>query len=202
MSRLFDIAPDPQQLRLAAAGDPVAQRALYDQLAGPAFALICRMVRDRSAAEDLFQDSLMSLFQHLGRFRGEAPFGAWARQIVVRRCLMHQRAPWQRARMALHDVLAGDDETPVLLSLVSDPQLADQVDMERALARLGDTARSVLWLHDVEGLTHEEIALVFGRSRSFSKSQLARAHGALRGLLDVPQEGSCHLLNPATVPSP
>jgi RNA polymerase sigma-70 factor (ECF subfamily) len=201
VSRLFDIAPDPGQLRLAAAGDAAAQRALYDQLAGPAFALICRLVRDRSAAEDLFQDSLMSLFQNLDRFRGEAPFGAWARQIVLRRCLMHLRAPWQRARMALRDVLA-EDEGPAALILATEPQLAEMVDLERALARLGETARSVLWLHDVEGLTHEEIAAAFGRSTSFSKSQLARAHGTLRGLLEDTREGSCPLLNPATAPSP
>jgi RNA polymerase sigma-70 factor (ECF subfamily) len=38
----------------------------------------------------------------------------------------------------------------------------------------------VVWLHDVEGYTHEEIASMMDRTVSFSKSQLARAHTRLR----------------------
>ena len=58
-----------------------------------------------------------------------------------------------------------------------------RVDVERALARLPDASRVVVWLHDVEGLTHAEIAELFGRSSSFSKSQLSRAHVKLRSWL-------------------
>ena len=48
------------------------------------------------------------------------------------------------------------------------------------LARLSDTARVVVILHDVEGYTHCEIADLMGKSSSFSKSQLARAHQRLQ----------------------
>jgi DNA-directed RNA polymerase specialized sigma24 family protein len=48
------------------------------------------------------------------------------------------------------------------------------------LERLSETARAVVWLHDVEGYTHEEIAVMMGKTPSFSKSQLARAHLRLR----------------------
>jgi RNA polymerase sigma-70 factor (ECF subfamily) len=57
------------------------------------------------------------------------------------------------------------------------------MDLESALERLGDTARAVVWLHDVEGFTHEEIGSQMGKTASFSKSQLARAHSRLRGWL-------------------
>jgi RNA polymerase sigma factor (sigma-70 family) len=57
------------------------------------------------------------------------------------------------------------------------------MDLETALQRLSDTARSVVWLHDVEGYTHEEIAEMMGKTTSFSKSQLARAHAKLRAWL-------------------
>jgi len=60
----------------------------------------------------------------------------------------------------------------------------DTVDLERALARLGDTARAVVWLHDVEGYTHAQIGQLLGGTASFSKSQLARAHLRLRELLE------------------
>jgi len=66
--------------------------------------------------------------------------------------------------------------------------LGDAVDLERALARLGETARAVVWLHDVEGYTHAEIGALLGGSASFSKSQLARAHARLRELLEPDAE--------------
>ena len=58
-----------------------------------------------------------------------------------------------------------------------------RMDLESALDKLSDTARAVVWLHDVEGFTHEEIATQMGKTPSFSKSQLARAHQRLRGWL-------------------
>jgi RNA polymerase sigma-70 factor (ECF subfamily) len=62
--------------------------------------------------------------------------------------------------------------------------------LERALDEVPDMARAVVWLHDVEGYTHAEIGRLMGRTASFSKSQLARAHERLRSLLEgVEEEG-------------
>jgi RNA polymerase sigma-70 factor (ECF subfamily) len=55
-----------------------------------------------------------------------------------------------------------------------------RMDLEAALERLSSTSRAVVWLHDVEGYTHEEIAGMMEKTVSFSKSQLARAHTRLR----------------------
>jgi RNA polymerase sigma-70 factor (ECF subfamily) len=55
-----------------------------------------------------------------------------------------------------------------------------RMDLEAALERLPETSRAVVWLHDVEGYTHEEIGSMIGKTPSFSKSQLARAHARLR----------------------
>jgi RNA polymerase sigma factor (sigma-70 family) len=139
--------------------------------------LIRRLVRGRAAAEDVFQDCMVGVLGHLPQFRGDAPFGAWVRQIALRHCLMHLRSPWQRARRALVAVLPGEAELPVP---AADPPLADLIDLERALARLPLLARVIVWMHDAEGLSHEQIAAQFGRTVSFSKSQLSRAHAALR----------------------
>jgi RNA polymerase sigma-70 factor (ECF subfamily) len=46
----------------------------------------------------------------------------------------------------------------------------------------------VVWLHDVEGFTHKEIAAFMGKSESFSKSQLSRAYQRLKPMLEVPQQ--------------
>jgi RNA polymerase sigma-70 factor (ECF subfamily) len=137
-------------------------------------------VGSRALAEDLFQDTMMTVFERLGGFRGEAPLGAWVRRIAVTKCLMYLRSPWHRARLAIDrpdDAAPGREE---LLRLVVRDARAERLDVERALATLSPTARAVVWLYDVEGYSHEEIAQSFGRSISFSKSQLARAHARLR----------------------
>src|SRR6266581_2006353 len=59
-----------------------------------------------------------------------------------------------------------------------------RIDLERAFEQLSEMSRAVVWLHDVEGYTHEEIAESMGKTVSFSKSQLARAHARLRLMLD------------------
>ncbi len=154
---------------------------------GPAvFALIRRLVGNRAVAEDLFQDTMMAMFQRLGEFRGEAPLGAWLRQIAVTRCLMYLRSPWHRAR--LHWEFGDEDSSLRSVMLPATPATSvDVVDVERALASLTPVGRAVVWLFEVEGYSHEEIAQLFGRSVSFSKSQLARALARLRQGL-TPQE--------------
>ena len=56
--------------------------------------------------------------------------------------------------------------------------------MSSVLWSLPPVARAVVWLFEVEGFSHEEIGRAFGRSTSFSKSQLARAHQRLRAYLE------------------
>ena len=74
-------------------------------------------------------------------------------------------------------------DTDELQDDTSPPRREDaalRMDLEAALERLSETSRAVVWLHDVEGYTHEEIAAMMERTVSFSKSQLARAHARLR----------------------
>ena len=58
------------------------------------------------------------------------------------------------------------------------------IDLDAALANLPSVGRAVVWLHDVEGFTHKEIAGLMGKSESFSKSQLSRAYQRLRPFLE------------------
>jgi RNA polymerase sigma-70 factor (ECF subfamily) len=48
----------------------------------------------------------------------------------------------------------------------------------------------VLWLHDVEGYTHQEIAALAGKTASFSKSQLARGYQRLSDRYRYAQEAA------------
>jgi RNA polymerase sigma-70 factor (ECF subfamily) len=145
----------------------------------------------------VFQDSLMNMYHQLDQFRGETYFGRWLRRIVVTRSLMHLRSPWRRAQQWLwgerEAEIAADGAAPL------QDDAAAQLDAERLLARLTPTARAVVWLHTVEGYSHEEIAAQFGRSTSFSKTQLARALQRLRASAQPQQESE--LWDPAKKPS-
>jgi RNA polymerase sigma factor (sigma-70 family) len=188
MSRFLDIQLDMPTVNRAAAGDREAQRQLYEQASGPMFSLVRRVLRNGAAAEDVFQDSMMAVLKHLPGYRGDAPLGVWVRRITLNQCLAHLRSPWQKARRTWSEWAGGGDEDfDQVLQSVELP-MPEIIDLARALDELGDTPRAVLWLHDVEGLTHEEIAAAFGRTASFSKSQLARAHALLRAMLSDPAQ--------------
>jgi RNA polymerase sigma-70 factor (ECF subfamily) len=84
-----------------------------------------------------------------------------------------------------HEVTEGD-----ALSLGISRHPDDAMDLDAALASLSDVSRAVVWLHDVEGFTHKEIAGFMGKTESFSKSQLSRAYQRLRPMLEVPETGT------------
>jgi len=181
MQKLAEIDIQPAELEAARTGDAGARRQLFERVAPAALGLIRRLVPQRALAEDLLQDTLIVMFEHLQDFRGEAPFGIWVRRIAVSRCLMAFRSPWHRARVALESWT----EDPRAAQEAS-ARTSDLIDLDRALARLSPVTRTVVWLFDVEGWSHEEIAMAFDRSVSFSKSQLARGHARLRIDLQAP----------------
>jgi len=193
VARLTDIVIDDALLEDARAGKESAQRAIYAALAPATLTLIRRLVGHRALSEDIFQDTMMTFYQRLPQFRREAPLGAWLRRIAIRRCLMYLRSPWQRARLCLEPVDCG--VAAEVAALITPGYGAELIDLERALASLAPTARAVVWMYEVEGYSHEEIAREFGRSVSFSKSQVARAHRRLRAWYELEENRpSCSVI--------
>ena len=190
MTRLTAIELDPATLRSAQQGDSGAQERLYRTFAGPTYALIRRLIARRAVADDLFQDTFVEVLQSLCAFRGEAPLGAWIARIAASKCLMHLRSPWHRSLIWLDQRAAEESSSEPSRGTahMANPDAGARLDLEAALARLPATTRAVVWLHDVEGYKHEEIAVLFGKSTSFSKSQLMRAHARLRALLGDERE--------------
>ncbi|NJD31036.1 MAG: sigma-70 family RNA polymerase sigma factor [Gammaproteobacteria bacterium] len=180
MSPFSDSELPPDTVVRAQAGDPVAREAIFRTFERPVRTLALRLVPRRAAADDLAQDVFVDVLSNLARFDGRGSFAGWVRAITVNRCLMHLRSPWQRSLRWLDALGEGDLAQPATPA-TSD---GERLDLERALAQLGDTARVVVWLHDVEGYTHAEIGALLGGTPSFSKSQLARAHTRLRELLE------------------
>jgi RNA polymerase sigma factor (sigma-70 family) len=62
-------------------------------------------------------------------------------------------------------------------------RLGHCMDLEQALEQLSAEDRMVVWLHDVEGYKHREIARLAGKTESYSKTRLNRARARLRILI-------------------
>ena len=155
-------------------GDPLALEALYRAYNGRVYNLARRICRTTEDAEDVLQETFFEVCRSIRNYRGDGSIWGWIRTVASSKALMRLRRNKYRDTDLLHDDLAPARH--------SSPAL--RMDLEAALDRLSDTARAVVWLHDVEGYTHEEIATQMGKSTSFSKSQLARAHQRLRVWLD------------------
>jgi RNA polymerase sigma factor (sigma-70 family) len=197
MAAFPNIDVDDELLVRARAGHDPALEEIYRQFERPVRTLARRLLSHRAAAEDVAHDVFVDVITRLHQYEGRGSFAGWVRSIAVSRCLMHLRSPWQRSRRWLTRGLEGDDDAhgdpwaDVESTEASAPfDHADTIDLQRALARISDTARAVVWLHDVEGYTHAEIGELFGASASFSKSQLARAHERLRAELQSEGVGS------------
>jgi RNA polymerase sigma-70 factor (ECF subfamily) len=157
-------------IALAKQGDPVALETLYRAYSTPAYNLARRICRTTEDAEDVLQETFFEVCRSIRNYRGDGSIWGWIRTVTSSKALMRLRRNKYRVTDDLHDDLAPSRGSSVALKM----------DLEAALERLSDTARAVVWLHDVEGFTHEEIATQMGKTASFSKSQLARAHQRLR----------------------
>ncbi len=187
MSKFADIQIDPAIVKRAARGDVRAHEIIYRAFSAPVYSLCLRFTRVPAQAEDLVQETFIEIMRSIAKFRGEAALGSWIRRIAVSKALMYLRSAWTARGQSLgddwHEVTPGDVGSHGVPS-----QPDDALDLDAALANLPATGRAVVWLHDVEGFTHKEIAVLMGRTESFSKSQLSRAYQRLRPMLSLPED--------------
>jgi len=172
------LSVDELAIQRAKSGDTDALERLYRAYEGTVYSLARRMCRTAEDAEDVLQETFFEVCRSIPRFRGTegGSLTAWIKRIAASKALIRHRA----ARYRDADPL--DDEMGEMVGEKAQ-DVGLQLDLETALARLSDTSRAVVWLHDVEGYTHEEIAEQMGKTVSFSKSQLARAHTRLKKML-------------------
>jgi RNA polymerase sigma factor (sigma-70 family) len=187
MTKFADIQIDQAIIKRAARGDARAHEIIYRAFATPVYSICLRFTRVPANAEDLVQETFIEIMRSIANFRGEAALGSWIRRIAVTKSLMFLRSAWTARSQTLEegfdDMTAGDN-----LSHGISRHPDDAMDLDAALANLPDVSRTVVWLHDVEGFTHKEIASFMGKTESFSKSQLSRAYQRLKPMLDVTNE--------------
>jgi RNA polymerase sigma factor (sigma-70 family) len=151
-------------------GDETALEALYRAFEVPVYNLARRICRTTEDAEDVLQETFFEVCRSIRSYREEGSLWGWIRTIAASKALMRLRRNKYRETDELHEEVVGRRKDDTHL----------RMDLEAALERLPEVSRAVVWLHDVEGYTYDEIAVMMGKTPSFSKSQLARAHARLR----------------------
>lgn len=174
----FDIELDEMTLARARRGNLDACEQIYRKYQKPAFSVACRVCVCRESAQDVTQEAFITAFRKLGQFRGDSPFWGWLRRVVVNHAISSLRKGPKADPVELQDHHASSEASADRIGLA--------MDLESALVMLGAQDRAIVWLHDVEGYNHKEIAELFGKTESFSKTRLSRARSKLRDLLEAP----------------
>lgn len=174
-SRLEDL------LKRVARQERAAYRALYDVTSAKLFGVALRICRERSLAEEAFQEAFIGIWRTAADFdpaRGSVL--AWMAGVTRNRAL---------------DLLRkrGRGDTPIegdaLENLLSEAaaQRAEQADLDallQCLERLDETPRQAVVLAYCEGRTREELAAQFGAPANTVKTWLRRALLSLRSCLE------------------
>jgi RNA polymerase sigma-70 factor, ECF subfamily len=175
---------DQQLIGRVLAGDPSAERALYDAHVDRVFRLVYRMAGDLDRTQDYTQETFIRAFARLGEFRGEAALSTWLGSIAISIALNGLR----KVRR-LQDREVALDSVPLMGRLTPEAEPDLKVRLAQAIDGLPDGYRAVFVMHDVEGYTHEEIAYSLGVHPGTSKAQLFRARARLRvALADFAKE--------------
>jgi RNA polymerase sigma-70 factor (ECF subfamily) len=172
---------DAKLIAAARQGDRRAMAALYEAHSGRVYSVVRRMVGDDHLAEDVSQDAWVRAFDKLHQFRGDSSFGTWMHRLAVNSALNRLRRQSKRPDVeAAAENRTGPPPT--------DETVLNQKVLGEALDQLSPGYRMVLVLHDVEGLTHDEIAKRTGVAVGTSKSQLHKARARMRSLLSASRE--------------
>jgi RNA polymerase sigma-70 factor (ECF subfamily) len=183
-------------VRRIRAGDDEAFERLIEFCGPRVYALVYRMIGHHEDALDLVQDTFLRVYQALPRFRGECAFETWLYRIVVNVC--HNELKRRRRRpltftesdselangtfSVLEQLVSG--ETPEDLSLRHECQRQ----LEQMIQQLPELYRLVVVLHDIQGLSYEELAAALNMNIGTVKSRLHRAHQLLREKIFQNQE--------------
>jgi RNA polymerase sigma-70 factor, ECF subfamily len=164
-----DAESDELLVRRFLTGSEQAFRILHARHSPHLRALIRRILgRDHSELDDVVQDTWLSACRGMNTFRGNSTLFSWLAAIGI-------RAAYRRAerRSDTQELKHDDHAAPA-----HDPTSA--LDVERALSRLAARERTVVILHDIEGFTHDEIAVHLGIATGTSRNTLVHARAGLR----------------------
>ncbi|MHB8523774.1 MAG: sigma-70 family RNA polymerase sigma factor [Limisphaerales bacterium] len=183
-------APDEQQLvKRTKAGNLSAYDELVRRYQERIYATIYHMTSNHEDANDLAQESFIKAYQALKSFKGDSSFFTWVYRIAVNKTINFLKQRKSRTYMSLNDMDFQAENDPDLVALISDDtprrdlNLAElQKELNAAMQKLSEVHRLVVTLHDIQGLSHEEIGKIMDcnigtvRSRLFYARQQLQAN--------------------------
>ncbi len=183
--------PDDRALVASASqGDLGAYDQLVRRYQTRIYGLVYNMTSSKEDAEDLVQDVFVKAFSSLKGFRGTSSFYTWIYRIAINRTINFLKKRKKRQALSLNDVDEGVERDPAYVELSAresparDTSLLElQEKLNKALLTLSEKHRTVVVLHDIQGLPHEEIARMTGCSEGTVRSRLFYARQQLQGEL-------------------
>lgn len=159
-------------------GEAAALEALFTRHSRGVHGFLVRMVRDEALAEDLLQQTFLSVVRSVDRFQRGAKVWPWLLTIAAnaaRGSLRHQRQGVE---------VLGEEPglEPSVTPTPSDPGARKRI--EAAFAAMPASQREVVLLHKVEGLSFEEIAGMLGITSTAARIRAHRGYEFLRPLLE------------------
>lgn len=174
----------------AQAGDFGAYDDLVRRYQERIYATIYHMTANHDDANDLAQDTFIKAYRALKSFKGDSSFFTWVYRIAVNKTINFLKQRKKRSQMSLNDLDCNAEHDPDLVALISeknprrDLNLAElQQKLNEAMQKLSDVHRLVVTLHDVQGLSHDEISKIMDCNTGTVRSRLFYARQQLQAYL-------------------
>ena len=177
-------------VKRARRGDLAAYDELVKRYQERIYATIYHMTGNHEDANDLAQEAFIKAFQALKSFKGGSSFYTWLYRIAINKTINFLKQRKNRHHFSLNDLDFNTEHNPDLVALIShktpqrDAGLAElQKKLNEALFKLSEPHRMVVVLHDVQGVSHEEIAEAMNCDIGTVRSRLFYARQQLQGHL-------------------
>lgn len=182
------IEPSDRELVERARGrDMAAYDELIRRYQRKIYQMVYNMTSNREDAEDLTQDVFVKAYSALAHFKGDSSFYTWVYRIAVNRTINYLKKRKRNAALSLDDMDLAVERDPDYVELRSresparDATLSElQKKLNEALQTLSEKHRTVVVLHDIQGLQHDEIGRMLGCSEGTVRSRLFYARQELQ----------------------
>src|SRR5215475_10660544 len=188
--------PSPPQVgemelvRKARHGDLESYDELVKRYQERIYATVYHMTSNHEDANDLAQEAFIKAFHALKSFKGGSSFYTWVYRIAVNKTINFLKQRKNRTQMSLDDLDFNAEHDPDLVALISDKTPRREINLAElqeklniAMQKLSEPHRLVVTLHDVQGLSHEEIANIMECNIGTVRSRLFYARQQLQAYL-------------------
>lgn len=174
-------------------GDRQAFMELVESHQNMVFAILYRLLKDRSEIEDLAQEVWVKVYQSIRKLKSPGAFRSWLHRIALNAFRDRMRQKGNHIAFSLDDNYQMDNgdsikvemEAPGLLPEEELLQTEWQEKLEAAIMELPPSHRAVIIMREIQGMTYDEIAYAMDISLGTVKSRIARAREKLIVKLSV-----------------